>query len=265
MPMPPQDSKFSEHHPVFEDSSPNFWESGLKDVPEFLKQGLDLGKVQQVATKPQTIQEQKAIAGVDSDNPYLVKVFDKGNYSTPVLNHELTHTFQDTRNSELPQVSSNKVSPGRSGYEYGGISGLVEARKKGKTISDFNYEQQAEMVKDYKTKHDEYLKKASSGNISPSVEKEMYDLQQAFHPFIKQLAEMPSNKENLKRNPLLELLGIQKTPTIDTKPETPGLPSYDTPGLGILPADKLMGGNSQPTKPKNLSESLAGKRKIEIR
>jgi hypothetical protein len=78
----------------------------------------------------------------------------------------------------------------------------------------------------------------------------MYRLQQAYHPFIRQLANMPSDKENLKRNPVLELLGAQKPVSIEPKSFSPGLPSYDTLGLGVLPADPLMGGKSQDTSPK---------------
>ena len=58
---------------------------------------------------------------------------------------------------------------------------------------------------------------------------------------------MPGGEDNLNKSPLLELLGLQKPPTINTKPGAPGLPRYDTPGLGILPADPLMGGRSQAT------------------
>jgi hypothetical protein len=58
---------------------------------------------------------------------------------------------------------------------------------------------------------------------------------------------MPGTKENLQRNPLLELAGLQKPATIDRKPQAPGLPPYNTPGLGLLPADPLMGGKSQGT------------------
>jgi hypothetical protein len=127
---------------------------------------------------------------------------------------------------------------------------LQKARAQGKTISDFNYEQQADMVRDYKYHHDLYLQKAATGTITPADEARMYQLQQTYHPFIKQMAEMPGKDVDLKRSSLLELLGIQKPVEINRTPEPPGLPSYDTPGLGILPADKLMGGKSQPTRSK---------------
>jgi hypothetical protein len=216
-------------------------------VPAFLQQGLDMGKVQQVVTAP-AADEDKAVAEVSPVNPYKIKVFDPGLYTPSVFNHELTHTFQETRNPDLPSVATMDTGgDDLRDYDYGGQEGLQVARAKGKTVSDLGYEQQAEMVKDYKFLHDQYLAKAAKGKITPADEKAMYDLQQAYHPFVKQLAEMPSTNENLQRHPLLELLGIEKPATINTRPEPPGLPAYNTPGLGVLPADPLMGGKSQPT------------------
>ena len=224
-------------------------ENDFSAVPEFLKQGLDLNKVQQVVTQPATEQERRATAEVDDFEPYKVKVLDPRFYGPPILNHELTHTFQDTR-AEGINPSTQIKQPGPGAYDYGGIEGLKQARKAGKTVSDFNYEQQADMVRDYKYHHDQYLQKAARGTITPADEAHMYQLQQAYHPFIKQMAEMPGKDADLKRNSLLELLGVQKPVELNSKPEPPGLPSYDTPGLGVLPADKLMGGKSQPTRTK---------------
>jgi hypothetical protein len=66
------------------------------------------------------------------------------------------------------------------------------------------------------------LQKAAQGKITPADEAKMYDLQQTYHPFIKQLAAMPGQNENLQRNSLLELLGVQKPVSIDTRPSAPG-------------------------------------------
>lgn len=224
-------------------------EKDYSQVPAFLQQNLDMDKIQQVVTTPQNSQERNSTAEVSSDNPYKVKVLDPGLYGPPILNHELTHTFQETRNPNIVPAAPVLLQS-RKSYDYGDIDGLEAAQKQGKTVSDFNYEQQAEMVKDYKARHDSYLKKAYQGKITPKEEREMYRLQQAYHPFIQQLASMPSNKENLNRSPLLELLGIQKPVPISGKSTTPGLPSYDTPGLGVLPSDPLMGGKSQNTSSK---------------
>lgn len=222
---------------------------GYGDVPAFLQQGLDMSRVRQVVTEPQTELDRAATAKENSVDPYKIQVLAPDLYGPPILNHELTHTFQDTRSRGL--IPAQPLSQGgRFGYDYGGVEGLKAAQAKGKTVSDFNYEQQAEMVKDYKWEHDQYLKKAAAGTITPADEKRAYDLQQAYHPFIQQLANMPGREVSLQRNPLEELLGIQKPATIDTHPSPPGLPAYNTPGLGVLPADPLMGGKSQSTAKK---------------
>jgi hypothetical protein len=220
---------------------------GLSDVPAFLQQSLDMSKVRQVVTEPKTEQDRRSTAAVDTSDPYRIKVLAPDLYGPPVQWHELVHTHQDTRNKQLPQVAAQLKGSGRSNYDYGGIQGLQAARLQGKTISDFNYEQQAEMVKDYKWQHDQYLNKAKQGALTTADEKAMYDLQQAYHPFIQQLASMPGTKENLQRNPLLELVGLQKPVPLGANPAPPGLPAYNTPGLGVLPADPLMGGKSQTT------------------
>ena len=221
-------------------------DADYSSVPAFLQQGLDMNKVQQVVTTPQTEEDRQSTAAVDSSQPYTIKVLAPDLYGPPILNHELTHTYQDTRSQGI-SPSSPITQSGRAAYDYGGIQGLQSAIANRKTVSDFNAEQQAEMVKDYKFYHDQYLTKAAQGKITPADEKKMYALQQAYHPFIRQLADMPGQQENLQRNPLLELLGVQKPATINARPTTPGLPPYDTPGLGVLPADKLMGGKSEAT------------------
>lgn len=221
-------------------------ENDFSDVPTFIKQGVDMSKVQQVIKAPVTEQDRNSIAEVGSFDPYKVKVLRPDLYGSPTLNHELTHTYQDTRVEGItPAAQVEKFDP--KNYGYGGIPGLQKARAQGKTVSDFNYEQQGDMVRDYKVHHDEYLSKAANGTITPADEVHMFELQQAYHPFIKQMAEMPGKDADLKRDSLLELLGIQKPVEIRHAPEPPGLPRYDTPGLGVLPADKLMGGESQPT------------------
>jgi hypothetical protein len=235
-------------HSVHESEMPDY-----SQVPAFIQQGVDMSKVRQVVTEPQNTADRNSTAGVGGDDPYKVKVYAPDLYGPPILNHELTHTFQDTRNKSLPDPSAPMQRSGRAAYDYGGIKGLQAARLQGKTIANFNAEQQADMVKDYKWYHDQYLKKAATGKITPADEKGMYDLQQAYHPFIQQLAGMPGTGENLKRNPLLELLGIQKPVPLNAQPQPPGLPPYNTPGLGVLPADPLMGGKSQATPVKNMT------------
>ena len=250
-------------HPQFEDDSPNFWHDLVavpndpnndnpsyvsQDVPAFIKQGVDMNKVTQKVQKPETQDDASSIATVYDDKPYDVNIYNPSQYGTSVRNHELTHTFQDTRSGGIPKVSAGHASVTKpEDYEYGWVQGLEKARNQGKTISSFNVEQQADMVEDYKKIHDLYLDKAKKGTITPDDERRMYRAQKAYHPFVSQLAKMPAKDVPVTSNPLLQLLGYKKPPTIDTKPEAPGLPSYDTPGLGVLPADPLMGGKSRST------------------
>ncbi len=267
------------HHPQFEDENPNFWKDTVSayenpnyikgmnvdnpkyvnpEPPAFLKQGLDMSKVTQPVRKPTTEDESNSIAVTDSDKPYEIKVFHPEDYGTSVRAHELTHTFQFTRAispKEVGKLGATVNTPEQ--YQYGWVKGLEEAQKNRKTVSDFNLEQQADMVSDYKNIHDMYLDKAKKGKITPEDERLMYRAQKAYHPFVSQLSKMPAKKDQVTTNPLLQLLGYAKAPTINTKPEPPGLPSFDTPGLGVLPADPLMGGQSQSTaKPKDLSSNL---------
>lgn len=220
-------------------------ENDFSDVPAFLKQGVDLSKVKQVVGSPNPT----IIASVQDNDPYTIKVQSPDMYGPSILNHELTHSYQLTR-AEGITPAAEVVGHSYKNYAYGGPIGLRKALESGKTVSDFNYEQQADMVRDYKMWHDLYLTKAANGTITPEDESTMYRLQQIYHPFIRQLSEMPGKDVDLKRNSLLELLGIQKPVEINRKPEPPGLPSYDTPGLGVLPADKLMGGGSQSIRSK---------------
>ncbi len=269
------------HHPQFEDENPNFWKDTVSayenpnyikgmnvdnpkyvnpEPPAFLKQGLDMSKVTQPVRKPTTEDESNSIAVTDSDKPYEIKVFHPEDYGTSVRAHELTHTFQFTRAispKEVGKLGATVNTPEQ--YQYGWVKGLEEAQKNRKTVSDFNLEQQADMVSDYKNIHDMYLDKAKKGTITPEDERLMYRAQKAYHPFVKQLASMPAKKDQVTSNPLLQLLGYAKSPTINTKPEPPGLPSYDTPGLGVLPRDPLMGGKSQDTSLSYETGPLKGK------
>ena len=224
---------------------------GYGDVPAFIQQGVDMSKVSQRVLPPsQSEKSEGDIARVDVDDPYSVKVLDPGIYGPPILNHELVHTYQDTRNKSLPLVSTEINDKDPHPYDYGGPQGLQAARAHGRTVSDFNYEQQAEIVKDYKVYHDAFLRKAAAKKSTSEDARQMYIIQQAYHPFIQQLADMPGQNVDLNRNPLLELIGVQKPADIRSNPKPPGLPRYDTPGLGVLPADPLLGGKSQaiPTK-----------------
>lgn len=209
----------------------SFTAPDYSDVPAFIKSGIDLSKVRQTPTSIYG-QDPDAIASVTPANPYKIDVDMPDLYGPPVLNHELTHTFQFTRNQSLP--APNNPNDGGSAspksYAYGGVEGLEKALRGGKTIADFNVEQQADMVRDYKARYGGLLHKAQHGRATPQDLHEMYRLRQAYHPFIQQLADMPGQGQ-----PVAMPTG---------KPAAPGLPDYSVAGLGVVPADPLMGGNS---------------------
>jgi len=72
-----------------------------------------------------------------------------GKLSDPVLIHELVHVWQYQRLGSvyIPRALWAQRTP--EGYDYGGISSLKKALEQGKTLTDFNYEQQADIVADY--------------------------------------------------------------------------------------------------------------------
>lgn len=220
------------------------------DVPTFLKQGVDLNQVKQsVVPDPPEDKDRRVISYVEPDKPYAVDVVRPDLYGPPVYNHELTHTFQLTRNPDLAPIAAptpldtHSQLATRGAYDYGGVEGLQNARNAHKTISDFNNEQQAEIVKDYKALQDKYLAKARAGKITDDDKKAMYKAHEAYHPLVSQLAAMPGKDVNLGPSLVSIALG-RNLPTIDTTPAAPGLPDYSVKGLGVLPADPLLGGRS---------------------
>ena len=211
----------------------------LSEVPAFIQSGVDAKRIQQVPAKPESDLDKQAIAYVHSDDPYKINVNKPGEYDKSVFSHELTHTFQLTRNDAIDGSAPVQHKDGKPVYDYGGLDGL----KKAKSIADFSDEQQANIVSDYKGIQDHYLRKAATGKITADDRKKFYEARQAYHPLVKQLAEMPGKNEHLQPSTLDVVLN-RNLPTINTKPEAPGLPPYDTPGLGVVPADPLLGGRS---------------------
>ena len=72
-----------------------------------------------------------------------------GKLSDPVLIHELVHVWQYQRLGSvyIPRALWAQQTP--EGYNYGGISALKKATEQGKALTDFNYEQQGDIVADY--------------------------------------------------------------------------------------------------------------------
>ena len=72
-----------------------------------------------------------------------------GKLSDPHFIHEMVHVWQFQRLGSvyIPRALWAQRTP--EGYNYGGISSLKKAAEQGKTLADFNYEQQGDIVADY--------------------------------------------------------------------------------------------------------------------
>ena len=66
-----------------------------------------------------------------------------------LLVHELVHVWQFQHFGAVYIPRALKAQFTKEGYNYGGVEGLASAFRKGKSIQDFNYEQQAEIISDY--------------------------------------------------------------------------------------------------------------------
>ncbi len=75
-----------------------------------------------------------------------------GNYGDMAwLMHELTHVWQSQREGPgyLLRALRAQIALGPRVYDYGGEAGLAAAIQAGKTLADFNVEQQADIARDY--------------------------------------------------------------------------------------------------------------------
>jgi hypothetical protein len=227
-------------------------------VPAFIQQGIDVGSVQQSIAPESAVHgsTDKGYHTVAESNPGVISVFRPGEYDVPVRNHEMTHEFQQTRDFggiklpgdntlDLPgqtkPYSADQYRPGdHRNYAYGGVQGLLKARQQGKTVANFNREQQADIVADYKEMQDDYQEAVAAGTATPGMSKMMEQVRQAYHPFVQQLADVP--KYSAARS-IGTFLGIG-SPDAPPAPRAPGLPAYGTPGLGYVQPDSLLGGDA---------------------
>ncbi len=72
-----------------------------------------------------------------------------GELSPPILIHELMHVwqFQHLGAVYIPRALFAQTT--RAGYDYGGVENLRRALAEGRSLLDFNYEQQADIVADF--------------------------------------------------------------------------------------------------------------------
>jgi hypothetical protein len=110
-----------------------------------------------------------SLGGYYRTTPWTINV-PPGLFSDPnfmrILIHELTHSWQYQHGVSLPTTTYHAIF---STYDYGKEPGLKEAFKNGKKFTDFNTEQQGDIVEDY------YIRLKNDLNID------------AWQPFIDQL------------------------------------------------------------------------------
>lgn len=231
----------------------------VSTIPAFIRTGVSEPVSQIVKLGKGTGYTAPGYETVAEANPRSITVYEPRKYDVRARDHEMTHEFQQTRATgalKLPNgyqlapfgisrpYSPEQYSVGDPrNYTYGGEAGLVSARNGGKTMADFNMEQQAEIVADYKAKQDELLAKARSGTATAADLRAMYQTRQAYHPFVQQLSEVPSRLRDMLPS-VTAMMGFGTPHALAPAPNPPELPSYDTPGLSVIPADPLLGGKS---------------------
>ena len=72
-----------------------------------------------------------------------------GGIPTHIFVHELVHVWQYKKVGAVYLSRALLAQQSSMGYNYGGVSMLYDFRKQGKTLLDFNYEQQADIIADY--------------------------------------------------------------------------------------------------------------------
>lgn len=72
-----------------------------------------------------------------------------GHMSLHLLIHELVHVWQYLHFGSMYIVHALFAQHSKEGYNYGGLDALIEAQHSNRRIEDFNFEQQADICRDY--------------------------------------------------------------------------------------------------------------------
>lgn len=72
-----------------------------------------------------------------------------GPLSDPHFIHEMVHVWQYQRLGSVYIPRALWAQRTAEGYDYGGVAALQQALERGKSLTDFNYEQQGDIVADY--------------------------------------------------------------------------------------------------------------------
>jgi hypothetical protein len=178
-----------------------------------------------------------------------INVMQPGNYTPAVAAHEATHVFQGTRNGDFQRRTNGLLSggdPRPSDYDYGGVAGLQA--HPGRTISNYNPEQQAQMVEDLTSAQDALPAHMSQQQLAAWDAKK-----NALERPIQQLTRIPAADTSLLGradeyldarpelgldHPFARLKGLISPPAMPTAPEPgPGAPSV---ALGYANRSRLV-------------------------
>jgi hypothetical protein len=174
-----------------------------------------------------------------------------------VATHELTHSWQFTRSKNF-KTKPAKTNP-HDPYDYGGIEGLEDLRKKGLTVRNLSVEQFARVLEDFHKKHREVFGPGDNGlQVDAEGLAEWERVKSAYEPFIKQALNVP------QRDFEDWWSGDDADPNPDSIPvfkgEAPGLP-YEAllnTGFALVEPSKLHGG--EPIMKKLIAPSFKKKR-----
>lgn len=72
-----------------------------------------------------------------------------GHMNNSLLLHELTHVWQYQRMGIVYMPRAIRAMFSEQGYNYGGVDRLYEMKQQGSKLTDFNLEQQADIIADY--------------------------------------------------------------------------------------------------------------------
>ncbi len=90
---------------------------------------------------------------ISSKYAFAYVTFNTINYrndiSNPIFIHEMAHIWQYQHFGSIYIAKALKAQRSAEVYDYGGIEGLYQAFQKGKALTDFNFEQQAEIIEDF--------------------------------------------------------------------------------------------------------------------
>jgi hypothetical protein len=166
-------------------------------VPQFLRDTLDMTKVKIGGMDPNAVKNATTYTGptgkpladyVSSDDPYTIHSDPNIPLRQSLLNHELTHTYQDISGAQFAPADP------KDPYNYGGVQGLLDAQAKGKKINDFSNEQVARMIQDHTERTSALKTYAAQGVLQPEDVAAYQKWKSAVGPYVTQLAALKGKK-----------------------------------------------------------------------